>query len=67
MKEKVIEQFGNRFITLNLYSIKFDSEKDYLVYKRDVNLPQDLVGKKLSYMKTKNGLIYNSKQLKQKK
>lgn len=64
MQQDVVEQYGNKTVTLNLYSLLIEGEKTHLIYKRDKNLPQDMVGKTISYYKTKNGYIYGSKVLK---
>lgn len=62
--ETKTETYGDKTIDVNLYSIKFDTEKDVLLTKRDVNAPQELIGKMMGYYKTPGGLIYKSKVIK---
>lgn len=64
MQSNVEVQIKDRFLSMNLYSIKLDSEKDYLVYMQDVNLNRELLGKKIRYNKSKDGVIYNSRIVK---
>jgi hypothetical protein len=64
LNEIVVELPKGKLITLNQYSLQISGELSGLLYKRDKNLPQDIVGKKISYLVTKDGLIYNSKILK---
>ncbi len=64
LNEIVVELPKGKLITLKQYSLQISGESSGLLYKRDKNLPQDIVGKKISYLVTKDGLIYNSKILK---
>jgi hypothetical protein len=52
---------NGKTITLNLYHLKIKGDNRTLLYKRDHNLPQELVGKVISYLTTSGGLIFNSK------
>jgi len=63
LRDIVEEQYGNRKITVNVYSILIEGEKDYLITKRDVNIKSSILGKHISYLKTSGGLVYNSKVL----
>ena len=64
LNEIVVELPKGKLITLKQYSLQISGESSGLLYKRDKNLHQDIVGKKISYLVTKDGLIYNSKILK---
>lgn len=51
----------NKVIDVNLYHLEITGESRPLLYKRDKNHIQDIVGKKIKYQVTKDNLIYNSK------
>jgi hypothetical protein len=63
LTDEVIQITSSKKITVKVYLLKIENEKNNLYYKRDKNLPQDMTGKKLSYYKTKDNLIYKSKVL----
>lgn len=64
IKQEIKSLKGNRLVTLNIYGLLITGEKNFLIYKRDVNLSQDLIGKKIKYKKTDGGLIFESEILK---
>lgn len=57
----------NKVIDINLYYLEITGESKPLLYKRDKNHVQDIVGKQIKYQVTKDNLIYNSKTSDRKK
>lgn len=60
IKQEVMELPTGRLVRLNLYSLQLSNEKCGLLYKRDINLPQEIIGKVMKYRVSKDGVIYNS-------
>ena len=60
IEQQVMELGNGKLIKLNLYSLQLSGEKSGLLYKRDINLPQDITGRIMKYRVSNDGIIYNS-------
>jgi hypothetical protein len=60
IKQEIMELPTGRLVKLNLYFLQLSNEKSKLLYKRDINLPQDIISKVMKYRVSKDGVIYNS-------
>jgi hypothetical protein len=63
LRDEIMDITSTRKLNVKVYLLKIENEKNDLYYKRDKNLEQDMIGKKISYYKTKDNLIYKSKVL----
>lgn len=61
LSQEKMQVKNNKMIDINVYALEITGEVNKLIYKRDKNHIQNVIGKKITYQITKDGLIYNSK------
>lgn len=53
LRDTVEEYYGGKRVTINVYSILIEGEKDYLITKRDVNIQSSILGRIFLTLKQK--------------